>query len=515
MIGVAGVQMMYQHIRTLRLALCCSAILLLTACGGGGGSSEKGNKESDSLKGNLGSLNIKGLPYETETLSGVTDKDGQFRYRDDEMIRFYLGDIEFGTTEAKPSITPFDWLGIEAPQDEIEISGLLKRPMVSSFDLVLNATVLLMSLDVDGQVDNGIDLGRAHQLLAGKEIELASKAKDFYQQPLIISTVNDLTGRSPISFRDAAEKLYSRLQIPVEVKRVSTSRASALNEQDVTTQVQFNEFGEVDFERIVISEEDSPIEIQYQYDHESRIKSVQNSYTQQTELYEYEEGRLSMREISMANSAKVYRENYRYNPQGVLRQMEIDKDGDGTPESSSQFTYSGSREQIKVLERNEHGVQEFVSVREIKQGRVEKLSDDYDGDGQPELEIIYSYDHLGRMTARQIVSLDPDIESGNSTFEYDDQDRLSLYKQDHNQDGVFEYIEAYAYDENDNRTMFKRDLNGDGRWDYVVMSSFDAQGNRLEVQEDSDGNGVIDHHWRAELEDVSLESGWDAILAGL
>ncbi len=502
---------------TLRCVLLSLLILLLAGCGGGGSSSDNQKDEASKIQtGNLSGLQVKGLYYETESLAGTTGNEGQYRYRVGETISFSLGETQLGSAEAKAELSPFDWLGIEPPQDETEIVGLLKRPMINSFDMVMNASVLLISLDIDGQIENGINLGPAHRKMTGKdELELAKKSKDFHLSPDIKSTVNDLVGRDPVTFQVAANYLYQNLGLSLEVKRVIASAASGSDNDSISTSVSFNQNGDIDSERIVLAEDAPPIEIHYSYDADARLKSIQNSYTQQTELYVYEQDLLSQRELRIDGSQDIYRERFSYNQKGELTQLAIDKDGDGSDETITEFSYSPVREQVKVKEQVDGNLQEFISTRQLHQGRVERVLDDYNGDGQAEVEIIYHYDALSRISSREIISSDPDIESGLSYFEYDDQDRLIGYKQDQNQDGIYEYIEVYGYDEADNRILFKKDKNADGMWDYISMTSFDAQGNRIEVQEDSDGNGVIDHHWRAELEDVSLESGWDAILAGL
>lgn len=495
-----------------RYSLILSAVIL-SACGGGGSSDKDQQKTSEIQSGSFSALPVKGLYYETETLSGMTDETGSFKYREGEQISFSLGETQLGTTEAAPEITPFDLLSISPSTNEAEIAATLKSPMISSLDLVLNASALLLSLDVDGNFDNGIDLGNAHTALKDQELEIAIKAKDFANTPDIQNTVSRLVNRMPVSFIEAANQLYQNMQLTLITNRVSASTVTGDENQRSTAQ--YNEHGELETENIILSESDSPIELNYEYDSQNRLTQLSNSYTNQTELLTYNQDRLSQRILKDNDSLAESRETFNYDAQGQLSQFQLDKDGDGTSDSITSFNYSESSEQITVSELIDGTQTESVSVKHFSEGLVNRITEDYNNDGIPELEFFYTYDEHSRMSSRRIVSNDPSIESDTSYFEYDNQDRMIRYRQDTNNDEIIDYIEAYEYDINDNRTAFRRDLNADNQWDFVAFYRFDANGNRIEINEDSDGNGIVDMHWQAELQEIALESNWDNISSEL
>jgi len=97
--------------KTIRIVLSSFTLSLLAACGGGGGGgsaavSEQGNPAvvaSATLTGVFVDAPTKGLAYKAlpSGLSGVTDVDGKFKYRDGDKVSFSIattgGDINLGT----------------------------------------------------------------------------------------------------------------------------------------------------------------------------------------------------------------------------------------------------------------------------------------------------------------------------------------------------------------------------------------------------------------------------------
>ena len=67
----------------------------LISCGGGSGS-DNGNPST--LKtGVLIDSAVSNVSYQTETLSGITNSNGEFSYRDGETVTFSIGLLEFPT----------------------------------------------------------------------------------------------------------------------------------------------------------------------------------------------------------------------------------------------------------------------------------------------------------------------------------------------------------------------------------------------------------------------------------
>ena len=126
------------------LSILFSSILLATAgCGGSGGSSSDSAPEStgeqtaepQTRSGKL--LGISGFSYESGSEIGTTADDGQFQYRTDQEVTFYLGDIALGTT------TPKDYITLE------DIAG--DHP-----DALSNLQRFLVTVDYDLSPMNGI-----------------------------------------------------------------------------------------------------------------------------------------------------------------------------------------------------------------------------------------------------------------------------------------------------------------------------------------------------------------------
>lgn len=130
----------------LHTAGSLTAALLLVACGGSDGGftpgDNGGGNEPVPLSGIFIDSPVIGIDYATETQSGKTDENGSFDYFKGETITFSIGDTVFPSTAAKPIITPLDLVGTDDPTNQA----------------VLNISRLLQSLDLDGNVNNGITI---------------------------------------------------------------------------------------------------------------------------------------------------------------------------------------------------------------------------------------------------------------------------------------------------------------------------------------------------------------------
>ncbi len=107
------------------------------ACDSGGGSGDSLNK------GEFLDSAVEGLNFKTDTQEGVTNKNGRFYYKDNETVNFYLGDIHLGSTVGKETVTPIDLVPEATNEDHPEVLRICR---------------LLISLDEDGEPENGITL---------------------------------------------------------------------------------------------------------------------------------------------------------------------------------------------------------------------------------------------------------------------------------------------------------------------------------------------------------------------
>ncbi len=133
---------------------------------------------------------VEGLSYATATLSGITNASGEFQYVNGESITFSIGDLSFPAVTAKATVTPLD--------------------MTESNDinenLVVNSTVLLQSLDVDANPDNGITLSEQAAANA-TAINLNVDPSEFAQNVAVINLVanSGSTNTSVISTEKATQ----------------------------------------------------------------------------------------------------------------------------------------------------------------------------------------------------------------------------------------------------------------------------------------------------------------------
>jgi hypothetical protein len=131
---------------TLRPLLLAGTFTLLAACG----SDEPAGSETV-VTGTLTDSAITGVQYSTSSgQSGKTDADGKFRYVPGDTVTFRLGTFQLGRITADgedETVTPIQLIG---NPDGVDAA--------TRADLVTNLLVLLQSLDVDGNPNNGINI---------------------------------------------------------------------------------------------------------------------------------------------------------------------------------------------------------------------------------------------------------------------------------------------------------------------------------------------------------------------
>jgi hypothetical protein len=139
--------------------------LLITTIGCSSGGGSVNPSTNTPLTGVFLDSPVDGLGYETDTMQGVTGPGGVFSYHSGESIRFFIGDIELGVTEAMPIVTPIDC--VEGAIDETD-------PMVT------NMLIFLQSIDFDNDPENGIDITEfMHQEAIGMHIDFSGDPNVF------------------------------------------------------------------------------------------------------------------------------------------------------------------------------------------------------------------------------------------------------------------------------------------------------------------------------------------------
>lgn len=164
-----------------RSVAICALGILMVACSDGGsssGSSNSGDSSSQTNTGQFVDSEVVNIAYRTETLSGFTDENGEFKFKDGETVTFMIGDIELPATDAKDLITPLDIADTTNVNDTS----------------VVNILRLLQTLDTDADPDNGITIADlAHDNAVGYDIDFSSATFDDDIEALIPLAGSDNT----------------------------------------------------------------------------------------------------------------------------------------------------------------------------------------------------------------------------------------------------------------------------------------------------------------------------------
>lgn len=161
--------------RRILLILILAALPLLvgSSCafffssGGGSSNNDNRDKPNDEVivvkSGNFTGPIAEGLSYESGSLSGVTDQNGEFLYEDGSTVRFFIGDVDLGS--------PVSGKSVITPQDLVVDSN-------SQATAAVNIVRLLQSLDSDPG-DEVITISKEVRAAAVRSNEGVSSAIEF------------------------------------------------------------------------------------------------------------------------------------------------------------------------------------------------------------------------------------------------------------------------------------------------------------------------------------------------
>ncbi len=162
---------------------------------------------------------VVGLRYETPTCSGVTDDEGTFRYRDNEVVVFSVGSVVLGAARGSVRLTVADIVArVGGNVDKVADPGLT------------NIARFLQTLDRDGDPDTGVTLTpEIHELVGERSVDFryglmslpgapADPVAAFSADPVVATLLEDLN-RAGV-FTDAAPRtLRSPAAARNEVRR--------------------------------------------------------------------------------------------------------------------------------------------------------------------------------------------------------------------------------------------------------------------------------------------------------
>jgi hypothetical protein len=120
-------------------------VLLLTACGSDDSAPIVDSAPADQtlLTGVFVDSAVEGLYYETATQSGTTNSLGEYNYLLGETVTFSIGAIVLGAAPASGVVTPLSLVPDATSADDVKVNNIVR---------------LLLSLDSDGDPDNGISI---------------------------------------------------------------------------------------------------------------------------------------------------------------------------------------------------------------------------------------------------------------------------------------------------------------------------------------------------------------------
>jgi YD repeat-containing protein len=137
---------------SLKLCSAIVGLLLTSILSGCGGSSSSSQQATNGVYKDAGI--VSGLQYKTATQSGVTDKDGTFRYVAGETVTFSVSNVTIGQAAGAPIVTTFDLVGIAPPTSSFGIQT--NNPTSKKFQEAINISLFLQTLDDDSDPTNGI-----------------------------------------------------------------------------------------------------------------------------------------------------------------------------------------------------------------------------------------------------------------------------------------------------------------------------------------------------------------------
>ena len=187
-----------------RTTLTGAAVALLAACGGGGGGSDDPPPPPPIVSGEFIDAPVQGLRWESGQLSGTTNAEGAFEYREGDTVSFYLGDIPLGESEGFRVIIPVDI--VEGAQN-------IDNPQV------LNIARLMLTLDDDANASNGIEITPVvSDLTAGETIDFAVSTQQFTSDTQVL--VNRLTAATTAGARDLVTAPVAREHLRLTIARL-------------------------------------------------------------------------------------------------------------------------------------------------------------------------------------------------------------------------------------------------------------------------------------------------------
>lgn len=461
----------------LRVVFTSVFLALLCAC-------SNGNSNSDSpLYGQFIDSAVSGVRFSTETRSGVTDSEGRFEYLAGETVSFYLGDLLLGDAPGAAIISPFDLVDDVQPVVGGALrKAILEKPQHPSFSTVINMAILLQTVDVDGDPENGIEITPdVASLFTPDSIDFNLPWQAFSYDKGFRQAMAEAKTRSLLDGARQARKpwraiahLYASLGVEskLRVERVVSGDTDTDGNANYTVRNEFDAEGKLARQVFDYSDDDQPGRIRtYTYDIDGNLLRHEEDDNNDGTLdsiteYAYDaDGNQSIYAYDIDGDGKFDNVNTdTYDTRGNRIRSESDTDGNGAPDEISKYKYDA-------------------------EGNLSGIEHDVNGDGKTDYISSYSYFVDGNSIRSEVDSDSDGAADGIGTTIYDAEGNTLREEYDVGADGAPDSIFTYSYDENGNNTRSEYDFDADGALDFITTSTYDTNGNITLYTFDSNGRG--------------------------
>ena len=175
---------------------------LLASCGGGGGvDGVTGGTTESSITVSTGIFvdsPVIGIDYVTDSQSGKTTLNGEFKYIEGEEVTFKVGTVQLPAVKGNITVTPLDIAKTTDPNNQI----------------LNNILIFLQSLDVDGNPENGITIPVSAKNAATEALNFNLTVEEFRADQKLIRLVasSGSVTKTPISADSALKHFENTLQ---------------------------------------------------------------------------------------------------------------------------------------------------------------------------------------------------------------------------------------------------------------------------------------------------------------
>ena len=496
-----------ETIRALVALACLFCLVSLTACGGGGGGGGEGGVDPvvDGT-GIFGFPAVKGLAYETPTMSGLTDADGRFFFEPGENVTFSIGGTVLGTTRGKARITPFDLIpDAEVPTTNSAYLAMQNGTVPTPGGMAANMVVFLLTIDTDGDPANGVEVPNGvTTLLNGVQIPFNRSIWLFRESTPLRRLIRDGianglwggVGRaiphtaiamdaflSTGGYAHSYERVY-RSRNDEDGNGVLDSSYSVAYSSDALTIEEFFDMdgnGTTDRSGRASFREEGSI-------HQILVDMDNDGATDRVSIFDYDDNGNMERYSSYDNAVLDRLQTRSLNSFGQPFRDTTDNDGDG---NADEITVRYRNAQGAVIRRTRdedaNGTLDYIVITtRYPNQSIETQSTDRDGDGTVDYKRYYD-------TKGRTVRLDRDLNDDGAIDErevwiYDDVNRVMRFTRDSDMDGNPESKSELRYDAEGRDIDLLIDVDADGNWDERRTWTYLADRTVMERDEGNDGS---------------------------